>query len=162
MTAQANNDSHVGALGDAGADLPTTEYNTLNDSLAGRLAQAGVGAAITALPDYVSSRTLRALIDVILGSSLGAALIYSNAQDDDPNNDPAAVFEDISAIDLGGPVKTWAAVIAGLGAVVASCYWSSKSQEKMAAWMYKRGVKKPNTILGVLAGMLIFFGSQQQ
>ncbi|AHI21546.1 hypothetical protein [Corynebacterium vitaeruminis] len=146
---------------------PDTNFNTLSNTVSGRLAQAGVGAAITALPDYVSSRALRALIDACLASGLVYAMVESNAQDDDPRNDPAAILEDIegalgdSTFDLGGPVKTWSVIGAGALVMAALNYLSSKSQEKLAGFLYKRGLKKPNTVLGLLAGLLIFFGTEQ-
>lgn len=157
--------------------MTKTDYHKLDDTLAGQLVQAGAVAASVALPDYVASKSLRAVANVGLLAGLGWISAKANLLDGDPDNDPDAIFAKISDLlerddhsedeamkvtDLGGPAKTWAIIGGGLGLFAASAQLGSVSQAAVAKRMGKAGIMDPNTVLGLLAAAGVFIASRMQ
>lgn len=149
----------------------STDYYMLDNTLAGQIAQAGAVAVSTALPDYVASKPLRALANVGLIGGLGWLAVKANLSDDDPNNDPDAIFakvadllerddhsedENMRVVDFGGPASTWAVVLGTVGALAATVQATSVGQAAIANRMAKAGIKDPNTVLGLAAAAGIF------
>lgn len=157
--------------------MTKTDYHKLDDTLAGQIVQAGVAAVSVALPDYVASKPLRAVANLGLLGGLAWISAKANLADDDPDNDPDAIFAKISDLlerddhsedeamkvtDLGGPVKTWAIIAGVLGFIGVGAQLNSVSQAAIAKRMDKAGIKDPNTVLGLLAAGGVFIASRMQ
>ncbi len=154
---------------------PLSDLNSLDDTRAGRLVQAGLITFCVALPDYVPSWVQRAVINSLVTTGALAAVAYLNMQDDDPSNDPEVIMERIkqnleaaerehqadeagggAALTEGSPLRTWA-IILGLilGSVVLSVV-EFKLRSRFTRFLATKGVKRPNTLLGLLAGAVLF------
>ncbi|MBH5301106.1 hypothetical protein EU799_05030 [Corynebacterium silvaticum] len=137
----------------------------LDDTMTGRISQVAAVGLVTALPDYVHNKTCRWVIStVILGSLLGVAL-YANTQDDDPDNDPdviaAHVREKLESDEAKefGPVATWASFAVLLLVIIGINKIDRAITKKVVAFLRRRGVSKPHTLLGVLGAALVFVSS---
>lgn len=152
-----------------------TDYYSLDDTLAGRIAQAGMVGTAVALPDYISSRPLRALATAGIGTGGAALVAVLNSFDEDPDNDPAVMFDqlrrsigDIGAVPGPGsdtppgdfstasPVQTWTVIIAALAVLVALLRLDAALQRRLVTWLRRRGVPRPNTWLGGVATAVVF------
>lgn len=69
------------------------DFYALDDTLAGRITQAGLVGTAIALPDYIRSGPLRVLATggILLGG--GALVAVLNSLDEDPGNDPRVVMD---------------------------------------------------------------------
>lgn len=154
---------------------PLSDLNSLDDTRAGRLVQAGVVAFCVALPDYVPSWVQRLLINSVVLTGAVAAVAYLNMQDEDPSNDPEVIMERIrqnleaaerehqaadahdgTVVPEGSPLRTWA-IIVGLilGSVVLSVV-EFRLRSRFTRFLARKGVKRPNTLLGLLGGAVLF------
>lgn len=156
-----------------------TDYYSLDDTLAGRVAQAGLVGTAVALPDYVRSGPARALATgaVLVG---GAALVaVLNSFDEDPANDPAVMVDQlrrsIGAIgavpgpesdtppgdfSTASPATTWTVIIIALLAIFALVRLDAAVQRRVVAWLQRKGVSRPNTWIGGLAATVVFAVSE--
>ncbi|MGV0342511.1 hypothetical protein ACUY3L_10540 [Corynebacterium mastitidis] len=128
--------------------MTQTDYYSVDDTRAGRLAQAAFMGAWEGLQDYVPSRPRRLLARTALlagGLGLVAAL---NMRDEDPNNDPAALLEEV---DLT-PAQTWAA----------SSKASGWCRDRIAGMLRRRGVARLYTAWGLAVGAVAFVASEAQ
>lgn len=154
-----------------------TDFYSLDDTPAGRLTQAGIVGLSIALPDHVPSRAGRFLINSLLGVGGLGLVAYLNAVDENPGNDPAVLLDrmrqeigdigqrggpesDTSAGDLGSPLRTWLIIGAALLSAVLLARLESRGREKLAAALLRRGVKRPNTVLGAGAAVLVYAASE--
>ncbi|MDK8450492.1 hypothetical protein [Corynebacterium mastitidis] len=138
--------------------MTQTDYYSVDDTRAGRLAQAAFMGAWEGLQDYVPSRPRRLLARTALlagGLGLVAAL---NMRDEDPNNDPAALLEEV---DLT-PAQTWAAFLGGVAALAASSKASGWCRDRIAGMLRRRGVARPYTAWGLAVGAVAFVASEAQ
>ncbi|AWB81025.1 hypothetical protein C3B44_00560 [Corynebacterium yudongzhengii] len=122
---------------------------SLDDTELGRISQALGVAACVAVPDYVSGRwpVIGARI-AALGAGLGIAAAANAAEepaDDEPEADEAA-----------SPVTTWTVI----GAAAAALAGLSAVEGVVAKHLRGRGVKRPHTLLGALAGAVVYVGSE--
>lgn len=117
------------------------DYNALDNTFAGQCIQAGFIAAFAALP--------AARVPVVLANVVTIAAF--NAFDEDKANDLTAVVdEEQGEEDSVG--LSWG-VLAGLAAGAAGACWAAaKAVDAVAAGMGKRGVDKPEALLGVGLG----------
>lgn len=154
-----------------------TDFNSLDDTLAGRLAQAGIAGVSLALPDYIHSRLGRFLANAVI-VSVGVGLVaYFNSTDEDPNNDPAILVDrirqgigdigqeagpdsDTSLREAGSPLKTWLIILGALLAAVAVSRLEASGRRWLVRKLAQRGVKRPNTILGGVGAVLTFAFSE--
>lgn len=156
-----------------------TDYYSLDDTLAGRVAQAGLVGTAVALPDYVRSGPARVLATgaVVLG---GAALVaVLNSFDEDPGNDPAVMVDQLrrSIGDIGSvpgpgsdtppgdfstasPATTWTVIIVALLVIAVLVRLDAAVQRRVVRWLRGRGVARPNTWLGGLAAAVVFAVSE--
>lgn len=152
-----------------------TDYYSLDDTLAGRIAQAGMVGTAVALPDHLSSRPLRALVTAAIGIGGAALVAVLNSFDEDPDNDPAVMAEQLRT-SIGGigsvpgpesdtppgdfstasPAQTWTVIIAALLVIVALVFLDAALQRRLVAWLRCRGVSRPNTWLGGVAATVVF------
>ncbi|AKK07619.1 hypothetical protein [Corynebacterium testudinoris] len=152
-----------------------TDYYSLDDTLAGRVAQASVAGTIMSLPDYIESKFLRFLVGTGIFTVGMASVAVLNALDDDPDNDLSVVADNLrrSIGDIGktagpewelkagdisvdSPARTWL-IIGGVGVVSAGLLkLDGMMRRSMVKSLRKRGVKRPNTVLGVIAGVSVF------
>ncbi|GAB2503053.1 hypothetical protein CATRI_00755 [Corynebacterium atrinae] len=152
-----------------------TDYYSLDDTLAGRVAQASVVGAIVSLPDYIESKFLRFLVGTGILTVGMASVAVLNAIDDDPDNDLAVVADNLrrSIGDIGkaagpewefeagdfsvdSPARTWL-IIGGVGVVTAGLVkLDGMVQRRMVKGLRNRGFKRPNTVLGAIAGVSVF------
>ncbi|AJK67799.1 hypothetical protein [Corynebacterium marinum] len=152
-----------------------TDYYSLDDTLAGRIAQAGMVGTAVALPDYFSSRPLRALVTAAIGLGGAGLVAVLNSFDDDLGNDPAVMAEQLRT-SIGGigsvpgpdsdtppgdfstasPAQTWTVIIGALVVIVALVLVDAALQRRLVAWLRRRGVSRPNTWLGGVASAAVF------
>ncbi|WP_165164800.1 hypothetical protein [Corynebacterium qintianiae] len=113
-----------------------TDYNSLDDTLAGQLAQAGFIAAMYAVPDFTRNSGARVIAWTGLVALNVAAVAAANAVDDDPRDDN---------LPEAGPAQTWA-VLGG------SVFLGVRAHAAVARWLRGRGVDKPHSLMGLLVG----------
>lgn len=156
-----------------------TDHYSLDDTLAGRVAQAGLVGTAVALPDYIRSGPARALATgaVVLG---GAALVaVLNSFDEDPDNDPTLMVDQLrrSIGDIGSvpgpesdtppgdfstasPATTWSVIAGALLVIVVLVRLDAALQRRVVTWLRRRGVSRPNTWLGGIAAAVVFAVSE--
>ncbi|MDO5512881.1 hypothetical protein [Corynebacterium sp.] len=156
-----------------------TDFYTLDDTVAGRITQAGLAGAAIALPDYIRSGPLRVLATgaIVLGG--GALVAVLNSFDEDPDNDPRLMMDQIrrSIGDIGaasGPAsdtppgdystasaaQTWTVIIAALLVIVVLARADAAVQRRIATWMRRQGIARPNTWLGAVAAACVYAVSE--
>lgn len=151
-----------------------TDYYSLDDTMAGRVAQAGLAGAIIALPDYVHSRGLRLLITTSIGAGGGVLVALVNTFDEDPDNDPAVMFDQLrhsagdigttsgpdsdtaSEINIDSPAQTWAIVGVALLVIAALGRLDGMVQKRIVKALRARGCRRPNTLVGGISAAVIF------
>lgn len=129
----------------------TTEHfdgYALDDTLEGRLAQAAAVGVLTALPDYLSGKSLVAAYAAgFVG--FGAVVAYTNAEArEDLDTDAQPVTEEN---DLGFALPALA-----VGLTAASVSLDSWVSRKFAGFLRTKGVSKPWTAMGALGAALAF------
>ncbi|MDR7330740.1 hypothetical protein [Corynebacterium guangdongense] len=134
-----------------------TDYYALDDTLAGRLAQAGLAGAMIAVPDVIpvgrGRRTLARLGVAAVGVTAAA---LANYVDEDPDNDdPARLVAEMGADSVA---RTWAL----LGAGGAAWALAARGASSAAGLLRAGGVEKPYLLLGTLASAGVFAVSQRQ
>lgn len=126
---------------------------SLDDTLAGRLVQAGLAAGFVAVPDFVSStRAEFGPRAAVLASGIGL-VAYLNAAEEDPQDEPDSYAP---AEDAASPVTTWVII----GGVTAGIVALTKGEDRAAKWLKRRGADRPHTTLGALVGAVVFVGSE--
>lgn len=126
---------------------------SLDDTLAGRITQAGLAAGFVAVPDYVSSRGAEiGLRAAVLGVGVGL-VAYLNAAEELPEDEPDAYAP---PEDVASPATTWAVI----GAVAAGIAGLAAVEDRVARALYRRGSSRPHTVLGALVGAAVFVGSE--
>lgn len=130
---------------------PEIDYNALDNTFAGQLVQAGFIYAILA------ARSTRTRVG--LGVANLATIAVCNAFDEDPRNDLTARVE--AAQGEEESVALSRAVLAGLsaGAIVLGGA-ASRGVSAAAGWLGKRGVTRPNSLLG-LAGAAAYVAAKR-
>ena len=144
----------VRLLGMATSD---TDYYALDDTLAGRLIQAGIVGTMIAVPEFIpvgrGRRTLARLGVAAVGVTAAA---LANYVDEDPeNDDPARLVTEMGADSVA---RTWAL----LGAGAAACALAARGASSTAGLLRARGVDKPYLLIGALAAAGVFAASQIQ
>ncbi|WIM71103.1 hypothetical protein [Corynebacterium suedekumii] len=156
-----------------------TDYYSLDDTLAGRVTQSGVVGAFVASPDYVSSRPARALVKLGLLAGGGALVAVLNSFDEDPDNDPAVMVDQLRQsighighragpdsdtpagdFSVDSPTRTWAIIVAAAVVILMTVRVDAAVQRRIAAFLRKRGVRRPNTLLGAVAGAVSFAAAE--
>ncbi|AWB83157.1 hypothetical protein [Corynebacterium liangguodongii] len=127
------------------------DYNSLDDTSAGRIAQAGFIAAMFAVPDVVQGRGARAAAWTGLAAANLAAIAVMNAVDEDPRNDLTAAVERAPE-KAGSPAQTWGVLGLGVAVLGALTYVNVAFYKAAAGWLRRRGVSRPYSALGFLAG----------
>ncbi|AKN76004.1 Hypothetical protein CulFRC58_0150 [Corynebacterium ulcerans FRC58] len=139
--------------------------NPLDDTMTGRISQAMAVGLVTALPDYVHTKAYRWVINIVILGSLLSVALYANTQDEDPDNDPdviaARVREKLEGDEVKefGPVATWTAFALLLLVFIGINKIDRTINKKVVAFLRRRGVSKPHTLLGVLGAALVFVSS---
>ena len=136
------------------------DYNALDNTTGGRLIQAAFAVAFTAVPDYAQSTPARVASWGGISAAFAGAVAAFNAFDEDPRNDLTARVENTP--ETGSPAKTWGLLLGGLALLVGSTRLSIAVQSKLADALRRRGAKRPNTVLGLIGGALIFAGSEAE
>lgn len=156
-----------------------TDFYALDDTLAGRITQAGLVGTAIALPDYIRSGPLRVLATggILLGG--GALVAVLNSFDEDPGNDPRVVMDQFrrSIGDIGsvpGPgsdtppgdfstasaAQTWTVILLALLLIAVLVRLDAAVQRRVAAWLRGQGVRRPNTWIGAVAAAVVFAVSE--
>lgn len=130
------------------------DYNALDNTTGGRLIQAAFAVALTAVPDYARSTPARIASWVGLTAAFAGTVAAFNAFDEDPRNDLTAQVENSS--DTASPARTWAVLVVGIALLIGGVRLSLAVQNKLADALRRRGVKRPHTVLGLIAGALLF------
>ncbi|WIM73215.1 hypothetical protein QP028_06580 [Corynebacterium suedekumii] len=129
-----------------------TDYYSLDDTLAGRVTQSGVVGAFVASPDYVSSRPARALVKLGLLAGGGALVAVLNSFDEDPDNDPAVMVDQLRQsighighragpdsdtpagdFSVDSPTRTWAIIVAAAVVILMTVRVDAAVQRRIAA-----------------------------
>ncbi|AGF71273.1 hypothetical protein [Corynebacterium halotolerans] len=161
-----------------GSNTSETDFHP-DDLLAGRLIQAAVTGASVAMPDYISSRAVRAAVTTVIGVGGGVLIGYLNTRDEDPDNDPAVVADrmrqsigDIGspggpgsdtpagALNLDSPVRTWLILAAAVALIVLSLRLDAVVRRWLVRKLRDRGVRRPHTVLGAVASAVVFLISE--
>lgn len=155
----------------AGEQTPTTaetvreqtgetriDYNALDNTTGGRLLQAAFAVAFTAVPDYARSKPARLASWAAVAAAFTGTVAVFNAFDEDPRNDLTARVEHTA--ETGSPAKTWALLGGVLALTIGGARLSIAVQNKFAGALRRRGAKRPNTLLGLIVGALVFAGSE--
>lgn len=137
-------------------DEPTIDYNALDDTFGGQCIQAAYILAAASVPDFT---TRKALAWTLLGAANLATIAAFNAFDEDPRNDLTAVLESEQG-EAESIATTWLTIggiaVAAVGAFAAGV----QAQKKLAGWLGRRGVAKPNVAIGTVAA-LAYLGAKQ-
>ena len=129
------------------ADKKEDNY-ALDDTLAGRVVQAGFAGAALSLPDYIKNpKSLITSYILLLGSFTGL-VGYLNAIDEEEDTTPEPPAE--SSLPL------WQ-LIAGLSIIAVLKVLGLR---KLAKALTKRGVKKPWSIFGGAGAGVVFAASE--
>lgn len=132
--------------------------------MAARVTQALLVGGSIAVPDYVKGPKQQALATTALIAGGLGLIAFFNSVDEDPNNDPAIIIDqlkhklgdvgenpgpdsDVVAGDLGGPLKTWSVLGAGVGTTIGLL----QAERWIARVLREHGTKKPHTFFGLLA-----------
>lgn len=150
----------------------------LDNTLTGRLTQAGVTGISLALPDYVGSRVVRFLLNSLITVGGVGLVVYLNSRDESASNDPAILMDrmrqeigdigkqagpnsDTGVIEeVSSPLKTGLVIIGALVAAVALPRLEASGRRWLVRVLTKRGVKRPNTVLGGIGAALVFAFSE--
>ena len=155
-----------------------TDFYALDDTLAGRITQAGLVGTAIALPDYIRSGPLRVLATggILLGG--GALVAVINSFDEDPGNDPRVVMDQFrrSIGDIGrcrgrgrtpagdfstaSAAQTWTVILLALLLIAVLVRLDAAVQRRVAAWLRGQGVRRPNTWIGAVAAAVVFAVSE--
>ncbi|MCZ9309875.1 hypothetical protein ACUY3K_02645 [Corynebacterium uberis] len=143
------------------SDYP--DYYALDDTRAGRLTQAGLAAALLAVHDWAPSpRAARAWQAGILTGGVGL-VAYLNATDENPDNDVHAIVERMRAEphgDVLSPAATWGLLGGVVAGGVLAARGLARARRAAAGSLGRRGVAKPNTVLGLAVGAVVFAASE--
>ena len=120
----------------------------LDDTLAGRVVQAGFAGAALSLPDYVKKPKALITSYILLLGSFAGLVGYLNAIDEEEEASPQPPAE--------SSVSLWQ-LIAGLGAIGGLKILGLR---KLAQALYRRGVKKPWSIFGGIGAAVVFAASE--
>ena len=141
-----NNTENVDAVNNA-VEGEVDNY-ALDDTLAGRVVQAGFAGAALSFPDYIKNPKALVTTYILTLASFTGLVGYLNAIDEDEEHSPEIPEE--STFPL------WQ-LIAGLGVAVVLKVLGLR---KLAKALRKQGVKKPWTIFGGIGSVLVFAGSE--
>ena len=152
-----------------------TDYYSLDDTLAGRITQAGLVGTAVALPDYLHSKPLRVLTTGAIAVGGAALVAVLNSFDEDPDNDPAVMVDQLRRTigDIGsapGPdsdlppgdlttasaAQTWTVIIVALLLIGLLARVDAAIQHRIARWLSRRGVSRPHTWIGGVAAAVVF------
>lgn len=129
------------------ADIKEDNY-ALDDTLAGRVVQAGFAGVALSLPDYIKNPKALITSYILLLGSFTGLVGYLNAIDEDEDTTPEPPAE--SSLPL------WQ-LIAGLGTIAVLKVLGLR---KLAKALTKRGVKKPWSIFGGVGAGVVFAASE--
>lgn len=150
-----------------------TDVFTLDETLAGRLTQAGMAGVSLALPDYVSSRAGRFLLNTLITLGGVGLVAYLNSIDQDPRKDPARVMgrmrqefeqarqqdasdEDTPAVTSGSKLRMWLVLGGSLLAAFAVSRLEAGGRRWLVRKLRDRGVKRPHTVIGAIGALLVY------
>ena len=119
--------------------------------------EASASKPPTSSPPHPSQTSPRARR--LLGAANLATIAAFNAFDEDPRNDLTAVLESEQG-EAESIATTWFTIggiaVAAVGAFAAG----GQAQKKLAGWLGRRGVAKPNVAIGTVAA-LAYLGAKQ-
>ncbi|MCQ9352846.1 hypothetical protein NQ015_07780 [Corynebacterium sp. 153RC1] len=121
----------------------------INDTEAGRIAQAVAVGAYYALPDFIPNRALRAAVNAAIIAGAAGVVAYANAQDDNPDND--ILSAELRPNFEGNAALTWGLIAGAAGLTALGLRIDAAVTRKATAVMRKAGIKLPNTLLGIVA-----------
>lgn len=124
------------------------------------VAKAASVAAWVAVPDYASTKGGRAALKSGLIIAVMAAVIAAERlRGEQPGAEGRQDTEDEpTLLDRVGTARAALLVGAGLGGSAASTLLVSRGSRKAAGWLEGRGVRRPWTAVGVVAGALTLAG----
>ncbi|WP_293768008.1 hypothetical protein [uncultured Corynebacterium sp.] len=145
----------------------------LDDTLAGRAAQAAAVGILTALPDYLKTKAGLTTGYLVGFTSFGALVAWANAEREDHlAYAPLADADAADAPDAEGtpsaaaPLDTAGASFAVLAVIVAVALLSLipgvAASRALTKALAKRGIGKPWTVLGAVAAALTFAVSEAE
>lgn len=143
------------------------DYNALDNTTGGRALQAGFIGALVAVPDFVHGATARWVARGTTAAVNLAAIAAFNAFDEDPRNDLTAVLarEDRDD-DTGAPVAsvstTWGVILILLLVGAVALVGGARAEQALGAWLGRKGVGKPHSVLGIATAVLAFTAMEAQ
>lgn len=141
--------------------------NPLDDTQTGRITQALAIATYTATPDYIHNKALRGLTKLAITTTALGIISYANLQDDNPDNDPQAIIGRLEA-ELASddenlsPAKTYLHLLGISLAVGVLAKIDAALTKTITGALRRIGVTKPHTVLGALAGGLVYVTSKSE
>ena len=144
MTNNSVNSDATSSTVNEEVDYEVDNY-ALDDTLAGRVVQAGFVGAALSFPDYIKNSKALVTTYILTLASFTGLVGYLNAIDEHspqpPEESTFPLWQLIAGLSVAGVLK-----ILGL------C--------KLAKALRKQGVKKPWSIFGGLGAVLVFAGSE--
>ena len=134
-------------------DSVNTEYveednYALDDTLAGRVVQAGFVGTALSFPDYIKKPGSLIATYVLTLASFTGLVGYLNAIDEDEEHSPQVPEEStfplwqlIAGVAVGGTLKIF-------------------GMRKLAKFLRKKGMKKPWTLFGGIGAVLVFIARE--
>ncbi|AZA10457.1 hypothetical protein [Corynebacterium gerontici] len=141
--------------------------NPLDDTQIGRITQALAITTYTATPDYIHNKALRTLAKLGITTTALGIISYANLQDDNPDNDPQAIIGRLEAElaaddETLSPTETYLHLLGICLAVWALGTIDAALTQKLTKLLRRMGVRKPHTVLGAIAGGLVYVTSKSE
>lgn len=150
-----------------------TDLYSLDNTLAGRLTQAGMAGVSLALPDYVSSRLGRFLLNTLITVGGVGLVAYLDSLNEGPKKDPARMVDQIReefaaakqqsgsgeespAVASGSKLRVWLVLGGSLLAAFAVTRLEAGGRRWLVRKLRDRGVKRPHTVLGAIGALLVY------
>lgn len=128
----------------------------LDDTLAGRIAQAAGVGILTALPDYLKSK-VGLTVGYLTGfTAFGSLVAFANAQNEDERDDAPLTVEPTS------PLKTYGAFLVILALLAVGAFLNVTIARGIVSFLRKRGATKPWSLTGALLAALTFAVSEAE
>lgn len=167
---------------DRAADGARVDHYALDDTLAGRIAQAAGIGILTALPDYFHRKTSLAAAYALGCAGMVGLIAFANAQREGVGEGANARLDDAVAADIDDavanhkessadpaqdatPERTLMSYLFGvfIFAFMALNLWITIGINRaIVRALVKRGIAKPWTALGVAASLLAFVASEAE
>lgn len=148
------------------------DHYALDDTLAGRIAQAAAVGIVTSYPDWIKNPTVRAAVTVASGLGFAALVAVTNAYAEEQELSDADLVSTSDTADTADTADTGAGddavelepwhIALGVAALGAGLAVDVVVSRKIAGALRKRGIAKPWTLLGAVGAAAVFVVSEAE